>query len=343
MLVTLIGSSPGESIIIEFSDGQFATIDSAANRKENYTLSYLRNNKISGKHVKHCIFTHFDSDHIKGATDLLEYCSEAEIIIPNCWKSEEFKHFVAAASDESLAGGANSLAREIRKLFDYISDNKRIVLLATERKCIYPKAGIRSENSERLTILSPSSEKENNFILALGRAIKENSYTKELEVGTRNRNETSICCLLEDDDEIVLLAGDLENRPGDAEIDRICDTYLENCKYVGFLKMPHHGSATSFSEKIRCKIAPLKTVVGITPYPNAVRPLPNGDAQLFLSGQDRVYVTKGKNIAKSRDTRKLGRDFASIIPISEKSAGILCYYKGEIDHQDCCLLDEFLS
>jgi glyoxylase-like metal-dependent hydrolase (beta-lactamase superfamily II) len=77
--ISVLGPGFGEAILIHAGDNLWIAVDSCVDRDGNCaTLQYLQAIGVNPHQVKHIVATHWHADHIRGLSDLVLACDDAE-------------------------------------------------------------------------------------------------------------------------------------------------------------------------------------------------------------------------------------------------------------------------
>ncbi|TCN27050.1 hypothetical protein [Sinorhizobium americanum] len=322
MFVRVIGSAPGESLILLFDCGSAITIDCCKTGNENHTINSLEELGIGFEKVLFNVITHFHDDHIKGMSELAAACTNAKIVIPDAWTEDVFKYFVATVSDETTLGRV-SVTKEIERIFDILKGSPRRLFTVSELSSLYPPPAHPSAKGESLIVLTPTVARKAKFLARLASAIAAGD-TEAFGFCETNKNWTSICCILKYGEKYAFLGGDVENLSPDYDLSSVHQSHLKPLSRYEFVKLPHHGSDTSFCMELRSLINDDDTVVAITPYPRGHKPLPSFNTANYLRGAEKAYVLTGHKIGASRPQRMRRRQFViDPIPAFRRKRGVM--------------------
>ncbi|MBB4341384.1 ComEC/Rec2 family competence protein [Rhizobium leguminosarum] len=340
MWVRIIGSAPGESLVLVFSCGSIITIDCCKTADENHTINAIDELSLDFGNVIFNVITHFHDDHIKGVSELVAKCPNSKIVIPDAWTADVFKRFVASVSDDTTLNRF-SVTREIEKIFDILKGAKHRLFAASELTQLYPPPAHPHSTGETLTVLTPTAVRKASFLSRLANDI-DADVADAYAFCENNKNSTSICCVLRQGNSYMLLGGDIENTAPDCDLSSIHKSHLSNVARYDLVKLPHHGSNTSFCTELRNLIDDTHTVVAITPYPRGHKRLPSSETLTYLTGAQNTYVLAGKKIGRSRADRMTKRNFI-IDKVPTFRPGTLDFSGGDVDLIDCQTLEGFLS
>lgn len=306
--VSLIGTGGGygECIIIHVSNNQWVVIDSCVNpiTKRSVPLEYLVKRGVDiSKNVKHIICTHWHDDHIKGLSQLLEFCDSATFSTTPCTDTQKFVRFV--------------------KLGDALSKDERILSSTTElSKCldIIEKKRLRFKKaSQDTTLMRIISEEINGSIIALSpsqfilsqfdyeiSALMNSSDKLARKIVPESPNDKSVALLIDVNGRKLLLGSDLEVSNNE-EKGWLC--ILDNCECVkqtnsSLFKIPHHGSETGYHQRVWDELLTPKPLSILTPYNKGIKPIPDKTMiTKILSHTNNLYITSTNSLSNSPKKR----------------------------------------
>ncbi|MES0208404.1 hypothetical protein NKJ93_04815 [Mesorhizobium sp. M0028] len=339
MIITIIGSSPGESAILMFSDGAIITIDCCKRKNKNFMVEYFNDQGLDFAKVSHNVITHFHNDHVAGMDELINACPNSKVVLPDLWRSIEFKHFAARLTPD-VSTGPGTVITEVLKVFDILEKARHRVDYGAELTCLYPAPHIASATGERLTVVSPTNFRKTNFLASLAQALGKSDADLR-RFGVEDQNDASMSFLIQDGGSLYFLGGDLQNIHPHCDIDQIHTSHATAGQNYGLVKIPHHGSSTSFSALLRAKVKNNETKVVITPYPQGHKRLPSKETATYLNGVLECYVLEGEIMGLARSDRTIAS--LNIVPVREYRPGVAEYCDGSITLQRCVTLEKYLS
>ncbi|KQV27562.1 hypothetical protein ASC97_04055 [Rhizobium sp. Root1203] len=339
MYLRIIGSAPGESLVIIFDCGSVITIDCCQTGKINHTLQALSDLGVDPDKVIYNVITHFHDDHIKGASELIAHCPKSKVVIPDAWTKDVFRMFVATVSDDTSLARV-SVTREIEKVFDLLQVEKTRLFPVSELTLLYPPPA-HGATTEFLTVMTPTAVRKSKFLASLAESI-EAGDADTYGFCENNKNWTSICCILKYDGKYVFLGGDVENFAPDYDLTAIHNSHLKPVTRYELVKLPHHGSRTSFCDELKALIHAEDTVVAMTPYPRGRKQLPNQDTVAYLGNVAKTFVLSGQKIKTPRSQRRRRSNFV-IDPVPAYRPGVLDFMDGEVAVNLCESLTDYLA
>lgn len=260
--ISLFGPGVGECIVLHLGKGKWLIVDSCLNSKTKkpIAIEYLENMGVSpAESLEALVITHWHSDHIRGASQIVSQCSESRICYPTALLENEFLSFLSAYSGSDIT---SILDRETSATKEFAS------IVATLRK------HIEANQNYKYDYLSPImkdtlifEEKNNDFELNI-RALSPSSksYHDALQIfasllpkakGLRNivpvprQNDNAIVLWVQINDIYLLLGSDLEvtkdQRTGWAAI---INSKQRPQKKAMIFKIPHHGSESGHSDEV---------------------------------------------------------------------------------------------
>lgn len=261
--VSLFGPGVGESLVAHIGNNDWIIVDSCVDSetKKPAPLAYLEKLGVDPSNaVKLFVISHWHSDHIRGASKIVEECNAATVCFSGALLTEEFFTLVDNFSglDQPVLLDRDSCATEemgsVIKIIKRRCKNKQVVpapyILASADTRIYQTAnnGLSSE----VWALSPSSEALVQSLKEIANLIPspdERSFRKVIPRPTRNHN--AVVLYLKYNNYNILLGSDLEetknpltgwsfivhssNRPSEKSL---------------IFKIPHYGSITGHSDDV---------------------------------------------------------------------------------------------
>ncbi|RYH00288.1 MAG: MBL fold metallo-hydrolase [Alphaproteobacteria bacterium] len=340
MYLRIIGSAPGESVVIVFDCGSVITIDCCQSAGRNHTLDALNDLGVDPRKVIYNIITHFHDDHIKGAADLINHCPNSKVVIPDAWTEDVFKMFVATVSDDTSLARV-SVTKEIEKIFNVLQGHKGRLFTVSELTSLYPPPAYSHSTTESLIVLTPTAARKAKFLSSLAADI-EDGEAAAYAFCESNKNWTSICCVLRYGGKYIFLGGDVENFGPDYDLTSIHKNHLQSVAQYELVKLPHHGSSTSFCDELRDLIHSNNTIVALTPYPRGHKALPSLETVAYLHGVENVYVLAGQKVKTPRNQR-MRRSSLVIDPVPKYRPGVLDFMDGQVDAKLCEGLESYIQ
>lgn len=305
--VTLLGTGGGygESIVRKLGNNDWIIVDSCIDpfTKSCLPLDFLQSKGVNIKEdVKLIVCTHWHDDHIRGISKLLSESLSAKFCMAPSNDTKKFLLLVGLDCNKSKYETSLASTIEISKCFEIINSRGANLIRAVQDKLIYYSNS--NEIESKILALSPS-----DFIL--------NEYDKEIsslitEYGNVNSkivfqspNDKSVALLVSVNSQNILLGSDLEFSE-DPRKGWLC--ILDNCnsikgKKASLFKIPHHGSSSSYHERIWNELLIENPVAKLTPW-NLGRKLPKSEMiDVFLSHSHKLFITSGSTLFDSPKKR----------------------------------------
>ena len=316
--VSLIGPGYGEALIVHVGDGRWFLIDSckAAAVDEPASVQYLSDIGIDPAGVFAIIASHWDDDHVRGLSRLLETYPDADFILSRAFGQEEFLTY-ASAFDSPLTVSARSGVSEIRRALIQANGSRRIADTGAHR-CLFGTANHDYSHGVPIEIwsLSPSQFEYDNFLAWVASQMPTIGETRRVAV-SRLRNDLSSVLLLKIGDEAVLFGGDLEEE-GRAETgwSAVLSSTGRPTSLAGLFKIPHHGSRNGDHPNIWTELLGPEPHLILAPFRHGRTSLPTPDDVARLTAKSpHTFATTS---LASRAPRKRDRTVERTIKESTK-------------------------
>ncbi len=296
--LSIFGNSFGESILIHLGNNEWIVVDSFIDylNKRAVALNYLDKIKIDYSAVKAIVATHWHDDHIRGLSEVMVSCKNAEFICSSAIKSKDFREFIFSDSDLIEGRSGNY---ELRKILEELAKRKGTAKFALENRILF------NNQLYQIYSLSPSDH-------AMLLALKEITYLLPKEAQPRkgiphiHPNHTGIVLLIVINGKGILLGADLEekgdNRMGWTKI--INSQERPKIKSDNF-KIPHHGSVTAHHEGIWVSLLEKEPLSFLTSFIMGDRVLPKkADINRILSYTSNAWITTNPNERKKSIKRE---------------------------------------
>jgi len=239
--ISLFGPSYGECIVVHYGNGKWLTIDSCLedDRSTPAAISYFNEIGVDLSNITHVIVTHPDGDHIGGIGKLLSACADSTLVVSSVLSDRQMVAYTTyyAQSDTS------SLTQTTKELYDIL--NESLKRHPYTPKYVLQDTLIIENDFVKITALSPSSSKINNFLARVSQNLPQKN-TNRIVPASLTPNAVSLVILVEVDGFSAILGADLEEHPGRGwtEIMNNSITY-SNAPGCILLKIPHHGSSNA--------------------------------------------------------------------------------------------------
>lgn len=289
--ITVLGPGYGESVVVHLGNGDWLIVDSCVDssdpQKSVAPLRYLHQLGVQVEQaVKYIVVSHWDDDHVKGISEVVEACTNADFICSDVFPNEKFTSFVEAISvGESKTDGGN--VKNIREVLHLLKARNKPIKRATPARLLCSNPAI--------TCWSPSDMDAHEFLENIA-----SMYPKAME-GLRKAipgtsNLTSVVLTIEWHDVSVLLGADMETSPDNQ---RGWGAIVSEAIKIGVMpanlvKIPHHGSLTGHDDRMWKDLLSDEPVSVITPFgkgKHVSRPPTQGDVARIRGKSKHTYIT----------------------------------------------------
>ncbi|QKE39969.1 MAG: hypothetical protein HO274_00445 [Ferrovum myxofaciens] len=261
--ITVLGPGYGESVVVHLGNGEWLIVDSCVDSsdpaKSVAPLRYLREIGVQvEKAVKYIIVSHWDDDHVKGISDVLEKCLEADFICSQVFSEEKFACFVEASSiNELKTDGGN--VRNIRRVLQLLGERNKPIKKSVPARQL--------STNPKITCWSPSDLDSDEFFknLAQNHPKAREELRKAILI---TENLTSVVLTIEWPYVSVLLGADMENslNPQRGWSAIVSEAQKIGVMPAGLVKIPHHGSQTGHHDGMWISLLTEAPVSVITPF-----------------------------------------------------------------------------
>lgn len=289
--ITVLGPGYGESVVAHLGNGEWLIVDSCVDSSDSQKpvapLLYLSKLGVQvDQAVKYIVVSHWDDDHIKGISEVVEACKNADFICSEVFPNEKFTCFVEAISvGELKTDGGN--VKNIRKVLRLLKERNKPIKKAgpARRLCSNPV----------ITCWSPSDFEQQEFLkhLAQMHPNAKEAFRKAIPIDS---NLTSVVLTIEWPDISVLLGADMESSSNN-----LCgwSAVVSEALKIGvapadLVKIPHHGSITGHDDLMWNHLLNDKPVSVITPFGKgtyATRPPTRNDISRIRLKSRKMYIT----------------------------------------------------
>jgi hypothetical protein len=298
--ISIFGPGYGESILVHCSDNDWIIIDSCFDEKTKKIspLEYLKNIGVRYDSVKLLIVTHWHDDHIRGLSQIIESCPNAEIAISEAFCKDEFLDLASIHNGQKELG-----VSEFSKLWLHFIENKKYPKRAIGTRSLLQKTDDKIKY--KVESLSPSDAAimlSNNEVAKL---IPRKPVPNELPPLKRRfrsltPNFASVVLLITINEVQILLGSDMENSP-DENIGWLAILNSDiDCKAQIF-KIPHHGSITGENPLIWKNLLHQEPISITTPFVLGKVKLPSpADIDRIKFNSKEAYLTAVPSSKKAK-------------------------------------------
>ncbi|MFY9328181.1 MAG: MBL fold metallo-hydrolase [Georgfuchsia sp.] len=313
--VTVIGPGQGESVVVHLGNGEWLVVDSCASsssRVSSAPLQYLTSIGVDvSNDVKLIVVSHWDDDHIRGISNLLDACRSAVFCCSTSFTEREFIKFVEAMSLGGKTTG-NGNVSEFNKCLRILADRKQIIRRA------FPGRQLSDKGQPTIKSWSPSDFDDACFLEYVA-----SYYPADWAAMRRaipgSPNLTSVVISIDWEDVSILLGADMETS---TDIRRGWGAIAAEANRVGFekgglVKIPHHGSEGAHDERMWSQLLhdlPISIVAPFgkgaiksrPPQPSDIKRIVDLSSQTYLTANKKPLLPKKKSAAVARSLREGG-------------------------------------
>lgn len=280
--VSVFGKGVGECSIVHIGDGRWVVIDSFLDDDaEPVAKSYLQHLGFDGSAIELVILTHWHDDHIKGASELVNWAEDCLVAYSSVLTHDEFRASIQRAMP---AGGTHysSGVRELKKLAMQLREAPH------RKRHAMAQRNLLSLAHTRIEALSPSDEDLQIFIAEV------NTWPAASDVDTvlrkPDRNDTSVAVAFDVGNQLLLFGADLEIRGELSGWQAVHELYWNERGRCSFYKIAHHGSPNAHYEPKWDHMLEEQVFAALTPYGRGVTPRPSiEDVNRILDRTDNAF------------------------------------------------------
>lgn len=276
--LSLFGGGIGECVVVHVGNGSWIVVDSCMNenRDKPIAIDYLQRIGVNiSESVKLVAVTHWDDDHIRGISDVLEQAEAAKFVCSAALRTEEF-YAAVLASDEVKHVAASSGISEFAAVFDVLaarSDSKYSVA----PDC-FAEEGVHLctdvDSGAEFYALSPSAQTIHDAQGQLAKSLELKGQIRHFP--TIGPNEMSVALFIQTKGIHLLLGGDLETGQDDRRGWRAVVMNYRHAPLVSSaFKVSHHGSDGADLDDIWAKLVCPDVCALLTPYARGRTPRPS--------------------------------------------------------------------
>ncbi|SDT89625.1 MBL fold metallo-hydrolase [Desulfobacula phenolica] len=274
--ISLFGPGVGECIVLHLGKGKWLIVDSCLNPKTKKPISteYLKSIGVTpAESVEVLVITHWHSDHIRGAAQIVSECSETRVCYPAALLENEFLSFLSAYSGSDITpilDKNTSATKEFASIvvtlkkhieanpdykYDYLSPIMKDTLIFEE---------INDDLEINIRALSPSSKSYHDALQLFASLLPKAKDLRNI-IPAPKQNDNAIVLWVQINDICLLLGSDLE----ETKEQRTGWTAIVNSKQrpqrkASIFKIPHHGSENGHSDDVWEKMVNTQPVCLLT-------------------------------------------------------------------------------
>lgn len=296
--VTVMGPGYGESVVVHLGNGEWLIVDSCVDsvdpQKPSAPLKYLRQLGVQVEQaVKFIVVSHWDDDHVKGISEVVEACPDADFISPAVFGETKFACFVEAiALGASRADGGN--VENIRRTLQLLEARGKPIKAALPARQLSSNPVIRC--------WSPSDLENTEFLKSILQMVPKSGGSIRKAI-PGDSNLASVVLTIEWPDGSILLGADMENHPDSRRGWKAIVSEVQKIGVTpgGLVKIPHHGSETGHNDHMWERLLRKNPVSVLTPFGKGVlksRPPTSNDINRIRSKSGKMYMTARHTASK---------------------------------------------
>jgi hypothetical protein len=278
--VSLFGTGYGESVVVHLGGGEWLIVDSCEHPDSGVVAakSYLDAVGVARDAVRVVLITHWDDDHIRGASCLARHYRACEVACSSAQTTDEFKTLYGQLLEAGAIGAHGPGIRELRAVLAELARRPsggagpRKVTAVGPHQTLWQRVEAGAVVAE-VRSLSPSADSVERAIRALVR------QTPGMGTPPRStfsdRNWASVAVSVRVGESHILLGADLENTAGAGRAWRVLTTSEKRIPGLAeVFKVPHHGSDDADEPDVwTTMLAPNPTAL-LTPFAQGQKPRP---------------------------------------------------------------------
>lgn len=247
--ISLFGPGIGECVVLHYGDGQWFIIDSCLcpETKKPVALIYLNSIGVDvSTQVRGILITHWHSDHIAGAYDLLKSCKAAKLYQSAALSTKE-AYTLAALFKKDVFAGTDKGIREYSEITQYLFEKKDRdrLKIVNERHTFFDW---QKKVRIRMVALSPSNTAVTQSIARLVEIKEECASARLRNVLPTSENLNAVAIHFTFGDFSAIFGSDLEEARSGNDLTGWSAILKNgifndlNLPISSLFKVPHHGS-----------------------------------------------------------------------------------------------------
>jgi hypothetical protein len=307
--VSIFGPGYGESIALHIGAGSWILIDSCIepNLKIPAFLHYCSKIKIDPKEcVRAIVATHWHDDHIRGLSEVLAECPNADFI---CSDALNCREFLVLASRYGTRPEMSRGLNEFNKILGILGKLGKPPIWAISNRCLFKAKDDQGNSIAEFHALSPSDESVRLSRVEIASLIPEVRAQKRDIIPTLpNHMATVIWAMIKAQN--ILLGSDLQNHVSNLiGWNAILKSDARPNGIASIFKSSHHGSYNGDNPGIWEQLLAPNPLVMLTPFNCGKVILPSKtDIKRISERTDSAYIT-AKPIPKRLKRERVVEEF----------------------------------
>ena len=315
--VVVFGPGYGEAIAVHLGDHQWLLVDSCIdpNTKRPAALDYLAAIGVPATDVRVVVATHWHDDHVRGLSNVVAACSNAELQISGALDSKEARQLLAAYSSQPAPGLAVG-TKEMVKAIQQGSDTYYLHSRTTVHDFV-------ASHGARIvvTALSPTQAAITKSLAHLAQYLPD--PTGQLPIGHITPvapNSEAVVLHIDIGGDAILLGSDLEENAHFGWTALAADKLNAGRTKASVYKVAHHGSHTGDTGLIWQTFLQPGSTAALTPFKRGNVSLPTEADLIRLTGSaSSTYLSSRASRKATMDAslaKKLGQTVKNLATVN---------------------------
>jgi hypothetical protein len=306
--VNLFGPGYGESVLMHLGSNQWLVVDSCApyDEAEATALTYLRQIGVDASEaIKYVVATHWHDDHIRGFSNIVSSCLQAEVFLSSALTHRPFLRLVLVNAPRHVTN-LREMNRTIRTLnerrqqtppqpYSFVLENT-----ALHSNLLHPN------NDVEIWALSPSSVDVTAALSQIGHFLSVEDRPRLSAIPDPKENRTSIVLYIRSGNQRVLFGADREKQRAKTRgWDSVASCAAKRgLNRASLFKVAHHGSPNGDSNIIWSDLLEEDPIAILTPFRKGTkggRPRPR-DISALCTRTKWTFITS--DVSSSARNRK---------------------------------------
>ncbi len=304
--LSLFGSGYGESILIHTGNNEWSIIDSCYSKGIDIPspLYYLNEINVDLYNVKSVTATHWDDDHIRGLSTIVEKCTNSKFIISAAINDPKFvKLVVDSPLSQAISLGQQSKTgiTEFNLIYNTLKNSGRRPDYAIKGTIIWNSQ--KSNHDAKIISLSPHPEVFDKAIKSIISQIPSGNSSIG-SIKPPKTNYTSIVLWVNIGKDRLLLGADMEESSEYKGWTLLLEDKSLIDKKAQVYKVAHHGSETGDHDKIWSDLLEVNPICVIAPWKGNRLPS-QGDIDRIKQSSNEIYISHYSEDRKVKSDKKV--------------------------------------